>query len=109
VREILIMAKRVPKIRSITVLGRRWFQRGPGNTYSSVTILINGKEGVKLGMEYGYGDHYEQRACDWLVNGPLGPDLHRDVRNVKEYCRLNKIAYYAEVVDVPRERDLVTG
>ena len=31
------------KVDSILVVGRRWFRRGPGNTYHSVNIYVNGK------------------------------------------------------------------
>lgn len=60
---------------SIHIEGRRWFQRGPGNTYHSVRIWKDGEQIAHLPYQYGYGDGYLQTALDWLrANGHI-PDV----------------------------------
>lgn len=54
------------KIETITVIGRRWFDKVNGNTYFTARILINGRTVHALPMEYGYGDQYMHAAFDWL-------------------------------------------
>lgn len=94
---------------NITILGRRWFQRTYGNTYNTVTIMVDGKTVANLPKEYGYGDYYYQRAAEWLndngyvklkrySNGSMEP-LHvlRD---------RGKIGLEYSVLDVARQKDL---
>ena len=52
--------------KSITVIGRRWFHRGPGNTYFSAQVYVNGDHVHTIPYEYGYGDQYLQSAFEWL-------------------------------------------
>lgn len=53
-------------MKSLHIEGRRWFQHGPGNTYHSVRIFIDGALAVVLPYQYGYGDQFLQTALDWL-------------------------------------------
>ena len=73
---------------SVTIAGRRWFQRSYGNTYHSVTIYADGFSFI-LSTQYGYGDQWEQTARDWL----------RDVG-------FTGTVEVGSVTDVARERDL---
>ena len=43
---------------NITLIGRRWFQKTYGNTYHTVTVLIDGTEVYQSPKSYGYGDQY---------------------------------------------------
>jgi hypothetical protein len=94
-----------PKVRSIAIHGRRWFQRTYGNTYFSAEIFVNGSLVHKLEEQYGYGDQYVYAAGQWLAaNGyiklPQGTPLWT-LRGAK-----NGIDLYYTASDVARERDL---
>jgi len=56
----------VSDMQSLHIEGRRWFQRGPGNTYHSVRIFIDGALAACMPYQYGYGDQFLQTAIDWL-------------------------------------------
>lgn len=101
---------RKKKIRSITIFGRRWFHKGPGNTYNTAEIYVNGEFVHKTQTQYGYGDHYLDLANDWLAeNGHI--DNPRGTRGGREplwhYCRdLHNIEFSYSVADVARKVDL---
>jgi hypothetical protein len=57
---------RKAKITSITVFGRKWFDKVNGNTYCTAQIMINGITVGKTPFQYGYGDFYMQAASEWL-------------------------------------------
>lgn len=91
------------KPNSITVIGRRWFQKTYGNTYFSSQIIVDGVPVGGREFAYGYGDYYLQDAAEWLkANGYLpafdGP--------LSLYCRENGIAFSYSVTDVQRKKDL---
>ena len=91
------------KIKSITVLGRRWFEKVNGNTYHSVVILLNGEFFSKVNFTYGYGDHYIQSALERLL---LLSHIPKGTLSLWQYCKKNNIKYYCDVVDVTRKKDL---
>lgn len=94
---------------NITIIGRRWFQRTYGNTYNTVRILIDGKTVAELPKEYGYGNHYYQRAAEWLnKNGYVqlekyGNGCMQPLHALRDDGLIG-LEYWAE--DVARERDL---
>ncbi len=98
------------KPKSITIIGRRWFQKSYGNTYCTATIIVDGKEVHRTEKEYGYGDYYEQVAWAWLDTQGLAPPREKYEWGGSEapfrYCDANGIEYHREAFDVPRERDL---
>lgn len=96
------------KIKSITVLGRRWFDRINGNTYCSAKILINGKPALVVPWEYGYGDHYLDLAGQALEK-KLGIKKYpySGTMPLWRYCEERKIAFHYEVAD-GLKRDLYT-
>lgn len=55
-------AKKLKKAKHITIIGKRWFQKGPGNTYHSVRVIVDGNEIGHNPYAYGYGDQYIQTA-----------------------------------------------
>lgn len=96
-----------PKYR---IVGRRWFQRGPGNTYHSVTIFRDGEQIAYLPFAYGYGDQYIQTALDWLEdNGRIPARIPHPATGGKEsgtrYLR-EVLGIDYEVHDVDRKKDL---
>jgi len=104
--------------RSISIVGRRWFDSYYGNTYNTVTISVqftgegerfrNGIGGFyrELPMEYGYGDSYEARALGWLRdNLPAWRNNHNRSYG-SEFARNNDWHYHCYAQDVDRKRDL---
>ncbi len=97
------------KPKSITIIAKRWFNRGPGNTYFSAQILVDGKPVHKIDYAYGYGDHYRDCAADWLTeNGYVDLPRHENGSRqpLWEYCRENGIELYCTASDVERKKDL---
>lgn len=95
---------RKKKIKSIQVVGRRWFQKSYGNTYNTVKISVNQGDWIILEEEYGYGDYYIQRAHDYLIKNKI-IDCDQ-MTPLYRYCDDNKIIFMTSVQDVPREKDL---
>jgi hypothetical protein len=100
--------KRKPK--SITIIGRRWFDSRYGNTYHSVTIYVDGICVQRIPFSYGYDRMYLQTATEWLdANGYLVGREKRDGtpgEPLWRYCERKKIALVNEVSDVSRRKDL---
>jgi hypothetical protein len=92
------------KVRSITIIGRKWFNKSAGNTYCSSDILINGKHEQYQPIEYGYGSYYEQSAWSWLKKALKVSE--EDRRSIWQFCEDNKIVRYSCACDVQKERDL---
>lgn len=97
-------------VKSIVVIGRRWRHRGPGNTYHSMTALIDGKPVVRVDFCYGYGNQYEWTALQQLADNGFLPGLNHypngNSESLWQYCERNKINYHAEVADVNTRKDL---
>jgi hypothetical protein len=53
-------------MKTLQLIGRRWFDRTYGNTYNSVAIYVDGELVASLPYGYGYADYYLQRAMEWL-------------------------------------------
>ena len=98
------------KPQSIILIGRKWFHKGPGNTYHSVSIYVDGKMVHKVDYCYGYGNQWEWTGAEWLnKNGYV--DLERfegtgGHESLWRYCEKHSIAYSCEVTDVQRKKDL---
>lgn len=99
-----------PPKSSINVIGRRWFRRGPGNTYHTAEIIVDGVTVHKTPRAYGYGSQYEDSAAQWLeANGYITRKAYANGGHeplwqvVRERMGLN---WQSTAIDVPRERDL---
>ena len=92
-----------PKMKSLEIFGRRWFQRGPGNTYHTVQVVIDGKTVWKSVRTYGYDDAYEQTAAAWLKEQGF---IDRDDCPLWRYCLDHGIKYQKYATDVQRRKDL---
>ncbi len=101
---------RKKKIRSIHVVGRRWFDRTYGNTYHTAAISVNGQFVHKTPVDYGYGEMYMQNATAWLKkNGylpgnksyPTGGD-----EPLWQYCPRVGCSLVSDCADVQRKKDL---
>lgn len=90
---------------SITIVGRRWFDRVNGNTYHSCECLINGNVVARVEFEYGYGDSYQYSGMKKLA--ALGYLPGFDSNSVPwRYCEERGINYYCTHSDVSRKKDL---
>lgn len=61
----------------ITIKARRWFDKVYGNTYFSCRIYKDGGLIKVIPMQYGYGNHFEDKAIEYLKETKLLPDLAR--------------------------------
>lgn len=90
------MSKR--KVRSITVIGRKWFDSANGNTYHTTRVLVNGEVFGTSEMQYGYGDHYIQSAAE-MIKGIVKREYHESSHiheSLRLACERLGIAYHAE-------------
>ena len=90
------------KIKSITIIGQRWFDKLNGNTYCACKILINGKHILTSDWTYGYGDFYRQLAGQ-LLNEKKILSLEAfpggSLESVSTYCYKNNIDFFSHVSD----------
>jgi hypothetical protein len=93
------------KVKSITVIGKRWFNRGPGNTYFSANIIVDGKQVHRIEYAYGYGTQYAYEAFYWLAANGYLPGFEHTMAPWR-YCEDHGITLYYEASDVSRKRDL---
>ena len=96
-------------VKSITIVGKRWFQKSYGNTYHTATIVVDGEPVEGVERSYGYGDHYIQSATEKLDE--LGIIKRKTFPNgssepLWQYCRRLGIKYHYEAANVDRQRDL---
>ena len=95
---------------TIHIEGRRWFQRGPGNTYHSVRIFRDGAQVAYLPFQYGYGEQFLQTAWEWLGKNGM-PELLEENGNgsLKNYGTqyLREVLHGSySVIDVQRKKEL---
>lgn len=88
------------KIESLKIYGKRWFQKSCGNTYHSVTIIVNGIE-LYVGCSYGYGNHYLQTTLEALQDEY---DIPTEYGEFLKFLHDNNFTY--SVTDVNRKKDL---
>jgi hypothetical protein len=98
-------------IRSVSVEARRWFQRTYGNTYHTVRVQAWDADHRRIldavsPVTYGYGDHFLHTAGTLLADAGLLPT--DDPYDFRPYWmqRDHGVFVAADVVDVPRKRDL---
>lgn len=103
-----VLTPKKPAIQSITIFGRRWFDRGPGNTYCTATIYINGEFVVKTPVENGYGVHYLTVAGDWLeIAGKISREKSSNgEESLWQMAERLGFRFAHEVVNVAKESDL---
>ena len=95
-------------MKTLDILGRRWFSKA-GNTYHTAEIRIDGTRVHYSDVCYGYGDHYQQTARDWLLADGCCTGLAHDIAGYDSlhwFCRDNGIELVARAVDVGLKRDL---
>jgi hypothetical protein len=85
---------------TINLHARRWFSPTLGNTYHTVTIVVNGVEWMTTDINYGYGNEYIGTAYTMLKSRGIIPSIMSEA----EFSRIHGHGFY--VVDVPRKKDL---
>lgn len=90
---------------TITVIGRRWFERINGNTYHSVVIYVNGDMLERLDFEYGYGSMYMQNAAA-ILDKYYNTGLPEHSKTLLWKLKDRGIKLIDSVTDVKRKKDL---
>lgn len=99
-------------MKTLTILGRRWFQKTYGNTYHTADIFIDGALVHTLSVSYGYGEMYLQNAFEWLEKtGHINPPRPRSkTHNIPQapfrWAQEHGVTFTHSVVDVSRRKDL---
>lgn len=102
------------KVNSITISGRRWFDKINGNTYHSVDVYVNGKHVGSKPFEYGYDEAYLQTAHRILQDAGvcrktgehLKSGMDKDYYEFMMDMREHRDKYVRVVSDVARKKDL---
>lgn len=61
-------------IKSITLIGRKWFDKVNGNTYHSARAFIDGELVAVAPFQYGYGDQWLWSIADELEKNGFMPE-----------------------------------
>ncbi len=98
-------------MKTLTIIGRRWFNRRCGHTYFSAVGLVDGRQVAHIEYAYGYGSQYEDSILRVLAHGrylpePLAQYAHGGVESAFRYCERLGIQYSNSVTDVGRKKDL---
>ncbi len=96
-----------PKMKTLTIHGRRWGHDGNGNGCHTVTIYVDGRRVHKTPVQYEAGEQYNQTAEDWLRDNEYLPNFGTEwYTTLGTYCDGKKIPFVDVVSDVRRKRDL---
>lgn len=104
---------------TLTIFGRRWFQRTNGNSYFSARAYLDGELIGNINFAYGYGDHYRYEmlyalelnqkipARVWETRQISGCDpIQQPAESWLQWSERTGISIVSEVADVGRKRDL---
>lgn len=97
------------KVKSITVIGRRWRDKINGNTYHTAQIMVNGETRHVTIRHYGYEDQYVETAAKWLEQNSYIPE-RCDYEPLWRFLKDDlEITFEHFAIDVQRKKDLLTG
>jgi len=97
-------------MKTLTIIGKRWFDRKNGNTYFSTRVVIDGEWVDGVAFAYGYDDAYVEVTYESLEERGLVPLRERHATGGRETPRIAaeragvKLTYSA--ADVARRKDL---
>ena len=82
-------------MKSITIIGKRWFDRHNGNTYCSATIYIDGIHKHSVEPTYGGGDYFMQAAGNLLIKEGVIKKVDKEdyIDRTWLYCNNNGINF----------------
>ena len=94
---------------SLTIIGRRWFQKTYGNTSNTAQIIVDGETLVTTPRQYGYGEHYLDIAADTLER--MGLITRQQYANgghqpLWQWAQENGVKFSYQTIDVARQKDL---
>ena len=92
------------EFKSLKVIGKRWFQKSYGNTYHSVSIIVDDVEVSYIPFRYGYESSYEQTAAKWLQDNGYIPASFSGT--LWSYFDEINIPFFSIAYDVSRKKDL---
>jgi hypothetical protein len=96
-------------IKSIIIIGRKWWRKTLGGFYHSSVIFINGKFWKKIPCCHGGGTMYLQNATQNIAEEkilPLKKNPHGGYESLIYFCKDNNIYLEYFDIEVPRKRDL---
>ena len=86
------------QIKSIIIIGLKWFDKFNGNTYHAAITYVDGIA-YYTGYQYGYGDQYQWSAAETLEAAGVITRLRYPYNGNPEalwtYCERNKIKLHA--------------
>ena len=91
-------------IKLITLDAREWFDKVNGNSYFTCDITINGELIHTLPMQYGYGNHYEDVALQWLKENIFSKQLISKIDNTpfwrvcSDFIKCFKVSHKSNVL-----------
>jgi len=86
--------KTTENLRSLFVEGRLWFDKINGNTYHAVRIEANGKVIGQIPITYGYENHYQQTALEWLKGYELVNEETKNLWELRNEIDVYWVSYY---------------
>ena len=95
----------LPAEATITVIGRRWFEKVNGNTYHSCEVYVNGDLIGKEKFTYGYDRAYMQTAAELMSKKYVLPIGINDFYPLWKFKELG-FHIIDSVTDVQRKKDL---
>lgn len=98
-------------MKTITIIGRRWFQRTTGNTYHTAEIIVDGQYVEGVPYRSGSGDCYLHNAFAKLEDLGLVTDrIHRGSAVPPEapwrWAERKGVRLTSTHADVARKKDL---
>jgi hypothetical protein len=99
--------QKLKKGDTVSVIGRRWFDRVNGNTYHTAEVEVNGTTLGKSPMTYGYDDQYLETAKEILLEQYDFPRGMTE-RSPMWQLRDNGVTFKKSVTD-GLKRDLAKG
>lgn len=85
-------------VKTIDIIGKKWFDKVNGNTYNSVQVTVNhglnNEFCFSIPFQYGYGDYYQQSALEKLQKMGVISDRFRvwDMEYRKKFV-INSMVY----------------
>lgn len=105
-------AKKPKYPKSITVIGKRWFDKVNGNTYCAARVYFDGVEVLRVPWTYGYGDFYAQVSSETVAKKdllPLEKYSYGGTQSLARFCSENNINYLQEHSDGLKREMVVWG
>ena len=90
-------------MKTLTIIGCRWFEKTYGNTYCSAEIIADGENLGHTGRHYGYDNHFLTVAGEFLERNKFIPPLKT---SLYWWCKDQGVELNYTAADVSREADL---